>query len=211
MAPSTWFAFVAVAVVCIASPGPAVFLAISNGVRYGPKAVLCSSLGNITGVFFVSALAMIGVGALLKASTSAFFMLKLAGAIYLFYLGVKQWRSKKGMFENVSEGATAEYRKLQLYSQAAFVAATNPKAILFFSALFPQFLSPTEPVVPQFAILTSTFLAISFSSLMTYGVLGARVQAWVGTRAASTWPNKLFGGVFMAFGFALLTLRASAS
>jgi len=208
---STWVAYAAVTLVCVASPGPAVFLAISNGVKYGPKAVVCSSLGNVTGAFCVSALAMVGVGALLKASISAFFVLKLIGALYLFYLGVKQWRTKKGIFAASNDGLQrTEYRGLQLYSQAVLVSATNPKAVLFFSALFPQFLSPTEAVLPQFVILTSTFMVMSFAGLVTYGVLGSRLRGWMATRAAATWPNKLFGGVFIAFGCGLLTLRASA-
>jgi threonine/homoserine/homoserine lactone efflux protein len=88
----------------------------------------------------------------------------------------------------VGEGE-CEYRGLQLYSQAVLVSATNPKAVLFFSALFPQFLSPTEAVLPQFAILTSTFMVMSFAGLVTYGVLGSRLRRWMATRAEATWPN----------------------
>lgn len=210
MTLSHWLIYAFVALACIISPGPAVLLAISNGVKYGSRAVLWSSLGNITGVSIVSSLAMVGVGALLKTSASAFLALKLVGAVYLLYLGIRQWRSKKGMFAQHDQTSTpTKYRRLMLYRQAVLVSSTNPKSILFFTALFPQFLSPAEAVAPQFAILTATFMALSYLLLVTYGVLGSRLKEWFGTRTSATWPNKLFGGVFMAFGFGLLTVGAS--
>lgn len=86
---STWLVYAFVALLSIASPGPAILLAVSNSVRYGMRTVVISSLGNIIGLFFLPALATAGVGALLKASASMFFILKLCGATYLFYLGIK--------------------------------------------------------------------------------------------------------------------------
>ena len=205
---STWIIYASVAVVSIASPGPAILLAISNSVQYGMKTVVISSLGNIVGLFFLSALAMAGVGALLKASASMFFVLKLCGAAYLFYLGVRQWRSRKSIFVQVDGDERTVIRgRSQIFSQAALLALTNPKAILFFSALFPQFLSPGRPLTPQFLILTCTFMAISFSSLMTYGFFARFVKNWMSVRRRHLWFNKIFGLMFMFFGMGMLAMR----
>ena len=165
---STWIVYIFVALMSIASPGPAILLAISNSLKYGMRTVIISSFGNIVGLFFLSALAMAGVGAFLKTSPSMFFILKFCGAAYLFYLGVKQWRSRKSVFSQI-EDATKESKKnsnrgrFQLFTQAYLLAITNPKAILFFSALFPQFISAKSPLLPQFFILTFTLWRSRFA------------------------------------------------
>ncbi|ASL48764.1 Homoserine/homoserine lactone efflux protein (plasmid) [Burkholderia sp. AD24] len=208
---STWLLYVVVALLSIASPGPAILLAISNSVRYGMKAVLISSVGNIIGIFFLSALAMMGVGALLKASENMFFVLKLCGAAYLFYLGIRQWRSRKSVFTELGgmEGRTG-VRQTRIFFQATLLALTNPKAILFFSALFPQFLAPKYGLLPQFLILTLTFMGISFCSLMTYGLFARYVRTWMAVKRRYVWFNKFFGAVFMFFGASMLAMRMAA-
>jgi homoserine/homoserine lactone efflux protein len=208
---STWLIYASVAVVTIASPGPAMLLAISNSVQYGMKTVVISSFGNIIGLFCVSAIAMAGVGALLKASASMFFILKLCGAAYLFYLGLKQWRSRKSIFVQLDTGERTTGRgRSQIFAQAILLALTNPKSILFFSALFPQFLSPGKALLPQFLILTCTFMAISFSSLMAYGFSARFVKKWMLVRRRYIWFNKIFGSIFMFFGMGMLAMRNTA-
>ncbi|WP_144111780.1 LysE family translocator [Paraburkholderia sp. BCC1886] len=208
---STWLLYVVVALLSIASPGPAIFLAISNSVRYGMKAVLISSVGNIIGIFFLSALAIMGVGALLKASESMFLVLKLFGAAYLFFLGIRQWRSRKSIFTELdSNEERAEIKQTRIFSQAALLALTNPKAILFFSALFPQFLAPEHGLLPQFLILTLTFMGISFCSLMTYGLFARYVRTWMAVKRRYVVFNKFFGAAFMFFGASMLAMRMSA-
>ncbi|MDR6413204.1 LysE family translocator [Paraburkholderia terricola] len=208
---STWLVYAFVALLSIASPGPAILLAVSNSVRYGMRTVVISSLGNIIGLFFLSALAMAGVGALLKASASMFFILKLCGATYLFYLGIKQWRSRKSIFTELDRAEKkAGLNRIQIFYQACLLALTNPKAILFFSALFPQFLSPGRGLLLQFMILTFTFMAISFCSLMTYGLFARYVRKWMAIRQRHVWFNKFFGTVFMFFGVGMLAMRITA-
>ena len=153
---STWIIYAAVAFAAIVSPGPAIFLAISNSVAFGWRRVVFSSLGNVLGLLVVSGLAMAGLGALMKTSASVFTAVKLMGAGYLIYLGLRQWRSRASLFSRVPEAGPRGNR--QLFLRGLLVALTNPKAVLFFTALFPQFLSPGRPLAPQFAILTGTFM-----------------------------------------------------
>jgi homoserine/homoserine lactone efflux protein len=204
---SSYLVYVSVAVVTIASPGPAMLLAMSNSVQYGMRAVLLSSVGNILGLFAVSALAMAGVGALLKASLLMFSTLKVCGAVYLFYLGLKQWRSGHGLFVGLEpEGQTIGHRRSQILARALLIALTNPKSILFFSALFPQFVIRTEEILPQFFVLTCTFMAISFVSLLVYGFSGNLIKSLMLAPRRNVLFNKIFGITFMCFGLSMLAI-----
>lgn len=165
MAFSTWILYAAVAIAAILTPGPAVFLAISNSVAFGWRRVSFSALGNVLGLLVVSSLAMAGLGALLKTSAAAFTVIKLVGAGYLIHLGLRQWRAKASLFSRSAEPA-GDRSNGQIFFQGLLIALTNPKAVLFFTALFPQFLRSDRALAPQFVILTSTFMVFSFLSLM---------------------------------------------
>jgi len=204
---STWIIYAAVAIAAILTPGPAVFLAISNSVAFGWRRVSFSSLGNILGLLVVSSLAMAGLGALLKTSAAVFTAVKLVGAGYLIYLGLKQWRAKASLFTRAAESAGTRSNG-QLFSQGLLIALTNPKAVLFFTALFPQFLRSDQALAPQFLILTSTFMAFSFLSLMVYAQLAHTARGWFADPGRSAWFNRVTGCVFFTLGLGMLRLKA---
>lgn len=210
MAFSTWCIYAAVAFAAIISPGPAVFLAISNSVSFGWRRVSYSSLGNILGLLVVSGLAMAGLGALIKASAAVFTVVKLVGAGYLIYLGVRQWRSRASLFTQTEHPAAAggPRSNRQLFVQGLLVALTNPKAILFFTALFPQFLRSDQDLAPQFLILTATFMGFSFLSLMVYGLLAHAARDWFAVDRRAAWFNRVSGSVFLVLGIGMLRLKA---
>lgn len=208
MSLSTWCIFVAVAIAAILSPGPAVFLAISNSVNFGWRRVGYSCLGNVLGLLVISSLTMAGLGALLKTSAAAFMVLKLVGAGYLIFLGQRQWRARASVFSQ-TEGQPAGARSNRgLFLQGLLVALTNPKAILFFTALFPQFLRSDLALAPQYTILTGTFITCSFTTLMCYGFLAHSARIWFADQRRSTWFNRVSGSVFLVLGFGLLRLKA---
>jgi len=90
-------------------------------------------------------------------------------------------------------------------------ASTNPKPILFFTALFPQFLDARAPLLPQFLVLTGLFMALSFASLATYSLLASRARALLARPRFSLWLNRGVGAIFVGFGAALLTLRRQSA
>ncbi|HEY5799753.1 MAG TPA: LysE family translocator [Burkholderiaceae bacterium] len=211
MAWTVWFLFCAVALVSILSPGPAILLAISNSVSLGWRRVAYSSLGNVSGIFVVASLAMTGLGALLRTSAVLFAALKIAGAAYLLYLGIKQWRSKANLFAGPSADDAAPARSRRaIYAQGLLMALTNPKAILFFTALFPQFIDTHAALLPQFLILTATFMALSFCSLMTYAALARGARGWFSSDSRVRWFNRTAGSLYMLLGAGLLRLRQAA-
>lgn len=122
----------------IISPGPAIFLAITNGMTADMKIVAMSSLGNILGLFLLSAVSISGLGALLLASSALFAVTKLVGAAYLIYLGVKQLRNgKHGLTADFDASAKKARSSFSYFKEGFFLASTNPKPILF-SLLFSR-------------------------------------------------------------------------
>ncbi len=206
---SSWLLFIAVAVAAVVSPGPAILLAISNSVRFGLSKVFLSSLGNISGLFLLSIAAIFGLGAIIKTSTSLFLLVKLMGAGYLIYLGVKQWCSKANFFDEATSQSRYEKPKSSKrhFLEGFFIAMTNPKAILFFTALFPQFINTKESLSIQFFIMTITFMAMSFFTLMTYGLLASKAKRWFAKGERTKWFNRVLGSVFVSIGIGVLQLK----
>jgi homoserine/homoserine lactone efflux protein len=205
-----WLLFCGAALLSTFSPGPAVLMAISNSVASGPRRALICSLGDALGLFVVSATAMLGMGVVLATSASAFTALKIAGAAYLIYLAIKQWRNRASAFcgERGSPTANAGWR---LFAQGISVALTNPKGILFFSALFPQFLTTDAPLVEQFIVLTATFSICALLSHTFYALLAHSLRKQFASRARARLFNRVSGGLFVLLGLGLLRLQHKSS
>lgn len=208
---SAWMLFCALALATAFSPGPAVLLALTNSATFGASKALLGSAGNAVGVFLVSAAAMLGLGALLKTSASAFFVLKVAGAAYLIYLGARQWRMRSNPFDRIEKHAMdREPTPARLFLQGLLVAVTNPKSILFFTALLPQFMVPQAPLPPQFFALTLTFAACTALSHLCYVALARGMRRWFAAGARARWFNRTAGALFAALGIGVLRLRHAA-
>ena len=189
---SNWLVFCGVSLFMAFTPGPAVLLAVSNSVSVGPRRAMWGSLGNAVGVFLVSAVAMAGLGVVLSSSATAFMVLKLAGAAYLVYLGIRQWRSGANAFADTRRPAEAAL----------------PPAILFFSALFPQFLTPGAPVTEQFFVLTATFAVFTVLSHAFYVLLARGMRHSFSDLRRVRLFNRIAGAAFVLLGLGLLRLRS---
>jgi homoserine/homoserine lactone efflux protein len=202
--------FCITALAAVFTPGPAVMLALQNSTLYGWRRTALSSLGNISGLLLLIGASSIGLGAVLRTSASLFFLLKLAGAGYLIYLGIKQWRhapapaARQPDHRSLAETRTPS----SLYREGLLLALSNPKAILFITALFPQFILHGQPLLPQLVLLSLTFMSLSFSALMTYAVAGHLVGSSMSDVIASRRFRRTTGGLFIAMGAGLLTLKA---
>ena len=210
---TTWFLFSGMALVAVISPGPAVLLSVTNSLTRGFGNALVSSLGNITGLFMVSGAAALGLGAVLKTSVLLFTILKISGAAYLIYLGIRQWRSR-GIAFGTSAAPASQTTGMrftqpvsQVFIQGVLVAVSNPKAILFFTALFPQFMDLSRPVGIQFFILTVTFMVYSFIALVFYALSARFTRVWFSRPGRALWFNRISGTVYIAFGLGLLRLK----
>jgi len=207
---TTFLLFISFALAASFTPGPAVMLSIHNALHLGWRHALWSSLGNISGLLVLATLSALGLNAVLQSSELAFMAVKVAGAAYLIWLGIQQWRKAgKSLVEasEASSGELAEYRPRTQFARGLKVALTNPKAIVFIAALFPQFISVAKPMAPQYAALTLTFMLISLLALSTYAGLAVLARRRLSVWFASGWPQRLSGSVFCAFGLGLLRLQ----
>jgi len=203
MSPDNYFNYLLIAVLTITSPGAAILLAINNAMRMNLRAVLFSTLGNSLGLFLLATVAMFGVGVLFQTSPLFYTLLKWLGGAYLVYLGIGQIRNHHTHLEMSQETRRVTFHSWSVFRKGFLVAATNPKPILFFSAVYPLFMEPERDRLLQFGIMTGTFLAISFASLMTYGYLSTRAKAWFFDEVKLKWFYRISGALFVMMGVGL--------
>lgn len=203
----TWLLYSSIAFISTITPGPAILLASTHSAAYGLKKALATILGNISALLLMSALSVLGLSAIIFHSAPIFFTVKFAGAAYLMYLGIKLWRYGFAGRKNKDEAAKGVKNptSLNLYMQGFFVALSNPKAIAFTTALFPQFIVPTQRLLPQFTVLITTFMGLSFICLLAYCTVAQNAKKALSTSKASSYLSKGFGAAFVAAGIALAT------
>jgi threonine/homoserine/homoserine lactone efflux protein len=187
-------------------------MAISTATTQGARRALYSSLGNALGVFIVATTAVAGLGLVLKTSALAFGALKVAGAAYLIYLGVKTWRQASAAPVQADESApqapVAQASRFNTFRSGLLVAVSNPKAILFFTAVFPQFMPPDHIDPTRFLLLTSTFTACTLLSHFFYVACASWMKRKVRQSAArSRFTKRTTGALFIGMGGALLTVK----
>ncbi len=204
----SWLAFCSIALVATATPGPAALLVTTNSLMVGFKKSLITILGNVTGLLLMSAFSVLGLSAVVLHSAVAFTIIKILGAIYLVYMGVKLWKNGITPVQSESSGKT-HVSIISLYFQGLLVALTNPKAIIFTTALFPQFVVVSEPLLPQFSLLVASFMTLSFLCLSTYSLLAQRAKG-VGRKASnSLLLGKVFGSTFIGAGCFLAATQSN--
>ncbi|MES9844091.1 MAG: LysE family translocator [Candidatus Sedimenticola sp. PURPLELP] len=198
-----WLLFASIAFIATISPGPAILLVSSHSFAYGLKRSTATMLGNITGLFVMSALSVAGLSAIILHSTTVFTLIKLIGAAYLVYLGIKLISNgfAPRPFNSTAGRAYVEAPSFRgLFVHGLVVALSNPKAIAFTTALFPQFIDNSLPILPQFSILIATFMSLSFACLFGYAYLSAGAQRTAGRIGMSSLFSKLFGVIFIISG-----------
>ena len=205
-----WFAFMVACWLIALSPGSGAILAISHGSVYGVRRTSATIAGLQTGLLVILLVAGLGVGSVLIASATAFTVLKVLGALYLMYLGIKQWRNTHGMLEgDVVQQAVAEGQGdwKKRFMTGMLTNVTNPKGIVFMVAVLPQFIDPQRPLWLQLLILLATSVGVDLIVMHGYAFLASRAQRWLATAKARRAQNRVFGGVLMAMGASLLLVR----
>ncbi len=204
----SWLLFASIALVATLTPGPAVLLVSTHSVSFGTKYSIATMVGNITGLFIMSLLSVLGLSAIILHSAPIFFTVKLVGACYLIFLGIKLWRKGMGLAElQTAEKSIVQRRPnlMKLYLSGVLVALTNPKAIAFTTALFPQFIQPDRSMVPQFSILIMTFMSLSFVCLFGFGLMAERARLGSARIRLPGFMGKVFGSAFIGSGVFLAT------
>ncbi len=165
MQHSTWMLFLALSIAAVLTPGPAMLAILGHALASGSRPTLPVVLGNACGAVLLIGLSVAGLSAILLALPHGLQVLKWAGAAYLLWLGIRAFRSETPSQSTPLRGG---------FRRGLLIAISNPKALLFFGALLPQFVDPARPVLQQFAILAATFatLELTVTTAVTFAAQG---------------------------------------
>ncbi len=189
--------------------GPNNLLSLTNAARSGIARAILAAAGRIVSFAVMIAIAGVGLGAVLAASETVFSLVKWAGAAYLVWIGVNLLRGGAPTLIADDESAPAlSLRKLTL--QELWVAAGNPKAILVFTAFFPQFVDARAYAL-SFTILGATFLLFETFAIVVYSFIGARLGRYIRNSRTLKWFNRTSGTMMIGFGLALMFARRPAA
>ena len=205
---SLWLTYVAAVFIISGTPGPNMLLAMTQGIRFGLRPIWPTLLGAVCGVLIILCMSMSGLGAILKASEQLFAVVKWIGAAYLIYLGIQMWRtSSNASMNNAAEETPATSVQVTSaivqFRTGMAVAMSNPKAILFGLAFFPQFINADAPLLPQAAILLTTFAAIEASWMCVYALGGTQLSKYLASPLRMRNFNRTSGSAFILAGLGL--------
>ncbi|MCB0155652.1 MAG: LysE family translocator [Anaerolineae bacterium] len=200
-----WLTFTLAAGTLIAIPGPTNVMVMACGLRHGTKPALSTVFGIVPGVMSAMLLSFLGLGAILATSSHLFELMKWAGAIYLVYLGIKQWRSEPALVD--AELAQPQSSGRAIIGQAFTVTFLNPKGIIFYIAFMPQFIAPNAPVLPQLLLLGATFIALVFPINTAYALLAGNMRRFIQNQRTLRWMNRTGGAMLVGAGILTASLK----
>ena len=203
-----WFYYLLTILVLTSTPGPSILFSVSNGLNGGIKKAFFGALGGTTAITIIMTLSFTGMGVVIMASDIAFNIIKWIGVAYLIYLGLSAILSKDESFFVGSKAQKKQSYKAT-YISGFIVGASNPKAILFFTALFPQFIEPTAPLWPQFLVLSLTFITLEMTWLMVYAYFSSKALPWLQVKGRAKTVNRITGSLFVTAGAFLATTSRS--
>jgi homoserine/homoserine lactone efflux protein len=195
---TTWWIFVCTETVLCLTPGPAVLFVLSSALKAGARKSIASNLGILAANTVYFGLSATGIGAVLLSS-KLFFAVKWIGAVYLVVLGLRLLFGHNELIKG-PDNALNDHKSHHLFFDGFTLQMSNPKAIVFFSALLPQFINPHGAIVPQIVILGATSVVIEFSILLGYGIAGSAL-----TPRYARWTNRVAGGLLIGAGAGLAT------
>ena len=210
MALDTWLAFFLASWIISLSPGAGAIASMSSGLQYGFLRGYWNALGLQLGLAMQIAVVAGGLGAILAASSTAFYAIKWFGVAYLVYLAIKQWRA---LPTDLSDDAAIRPigKPMAMMFRGFLVNASNPKALVFMLAVLPQFVNPQAPLLNQYLILGATMICVDMIVMAGYPGLASKVLRLLRTPKQQKRMNRTFAGLFVgAAGFLASLHRATA-
>lgn len=192
--------YVGIATATILLPGPAVMLTINNAIQRGLLKSFAGILGVALAILLVAVISATSLGVILANSVIAFTAIKLVGAVYLVYLGIKMWRTKKA---GRISSKLHEVSYSKCFIEGFLVSISNPKAVVFFMSIFPQFINLSQEYRPQFIVLAVTFSVLVIVIHTGYALFSSIAKSKLSSTSGRSALNKVSGGVFVGFGIGL--------
>ena len=207
MAFHTWWLFVVTVFFISGSPGPNMLHVMTRSVELGLARSTLAMAGCFIAVVMLLSASALGLAALLAALPGAFTVLRVLGAGYLLWLGYKSWTAKDAAVDLGDGQRVPAISNWKIFRTAFTVGISNPKALLFAAAFLPQFIDSSKPELPQFAVMVLTFGVTEISWFFVYALGGRSIATALTRPALRTAFNRITGGVFVAFGLAMLGSR----
>ncbi|WP_165322757.1 LysE family translocator [Rhizorhabdus phycosphaerae] len=208
MSLQNWWVFVVATFFVSAMPGPNMLHVMTQSMRHGFVRAFATMAGCMLALLLLFGVSAMGMSALLSALPELLTLIKVAGAAYLVWIGIKSWRDDSPPVDLSDELSTGAARSAATLFRSGFlISISNPKALIFAAAFFPQFVSPTLPKAPQFAILLATFVVIETGWYMTYATGGRTLARHLRRPEWHRWVNRTSGALFVMFGLSLLAWR----
>lgn len=205
MALSTWLAFFAAAWAISFSPGPGAICSMASGLKYGFRHAFWTIVGLQSGIICQLFIVAVGVGALLAASETAFGLVKWTGALYLIYLGVRQFRTDAAPVTVEAKPMSSTHPVREQLLHGFLVNMTNPKGTVFLLAVVPQFLDLSRPLALQYVLIGATLSLTDLVAMSCYTSLASQVLRLLRQPGHIRWLNRSFGSFFILAGAALAT------
>ncbi len=203
-----WLAFTAASIALLAIPGPTIMLVVGYVINHGKATGWATVPAVILGDFSAMSISLLGAGAILNASANLFMALKLAGAVYLIWIGIKMWRTTPKL-DNLDNLTTVK-SNIKIFWNCYIVTTLNPKGIVFFIAFMPQFIDENMAALPQFLILMVTFLILAGFNIILWVMMAAHLRARFKQPSTLKLVNNIGGSFLIAAGFfAGITGRAA--
>lgn len=201
-----WISFVVTVTILAITPGPSVLLATANSMKYGSKKTVGTILGDLSANLCQILLASAGLATIVVASGELFQTIKWLGVIYLIYMGLKKLITKNDIDLRMDKTKSRSF--WNLYGEGFLMSAANPKAIVFFAALFPLFITNDYSFWSQVAILALTFLVIDGLSLLIYTQFARRLKSYLENSKKVHLQNRIVGVLLIASGLLLSTITS---
>ncbi|KKJ75782.1 threonine transporter RhtB [Kiloniella litopenaei] len=203
--------FATTTAIVISSPGPSAILVISQGASYGLGRAIFGILGIAVGGMIYFTLSATGIASLILPSTFVFSTIKWIGVAFLLYLGLRALFSKSALI-NIAP-ARGQKTRIALFLQGLFIMASNPKAMLFFIAILPQFIDLDRPIAPQILIMGATTFALQLPIYSAYAYMGERITRSGEKGGIKTWfasaLNKCAGAALVFAGLKMIGVTIS--
>lgn len=196
--PSRLPEYFVAAMIIILAPGPSVLFVIARAIAWGRKTAVFTVAGNVTGAFFLSVFVALGLGPILQRSELAYIAVQWGGGLYLVYLGVDAIRSRTVHAADMTNQGDISPTIFQSIRDGFWVGALNPKGVVFFAAVLPQFIDRERgSVTTQLILLGAVFSILAFFSDGTWGLLAGTARNWLATDSKRLELLRLTGGVIM--------------
>lgn len=208
MSLEIWLTFCAASIALLLIPGPTILLVLSYAISQGKKSALACVAGVVVGDLICMMASLLGLGALLLASSTLFLLLKWVGAAYLVFMGVKLFMSagKATLFANEADTTLTP---INIFGHVATVTVLNPKSIIFFVAFVPQFIDANAALIPQFSILIVTFVGLAAVNVLAYALLADRLRSKIQRPSVMKTLTRFGGSTLIAMGLVTATFRRS--